>query len=74
VEAAAAAYVGDSPEDVLMTRAAGAFAVAVPGGFPNHAALAASGPDAHAANLEEAVQLLLDRLGPGASREAIRSS
>ena len=53
------AYVGDSPEDIEMTKAAGGFAVAIPGGFPNHEALAASEPDAHAASLGEAVALLL---------------
>lgn len=60
VSTAEAAYVGDSPEDVLMTRAAGAFAVAIPGGFPNHEALAASAPDAHAESLAAAVALLLE--------------
>ena len=54
------AYVGDSPEDVQMTRAAGGFAVAIAGGFPNHGALAASRPDAQAASLTEAVDLLLE--------------
>jgi phosphoglycolate phosphatase len=58
-----AAYVGDSPEDVEMTKAAGGFAIAIPGGFPNHAALEASGPDAHAASLDEAVSLLLGEAG-----------
>ena len=29
-----AAYVGDSPEDVEMARAAGVYAVGIPGGFP----------------------------------------
>ena len=33
---------GDSPEDVQMARAAGVFAVGIPGGFPNREALAAS--------------------------------
>jgi phosphoglycolate phosphatase-like HAD superfamily hydrolase len=56
---AEAAYVGDSPEDMEMTRAAGGFAVAISGGFPNHEALAASRPDAHAPSLQEAVALLL---------------
>ena len=54
------AYVGDSPEDVQMTKAAGGFAIGIPGGFPNHEALAASQPDALAANLDEAVTLLLE--------------
>jgi pyrophosphatase PpaX len=58
-----AAYVGDSPEDVEMTKAAGAFAIAIPGGFPNHAALVAAGPHAQADSLEEAVSLILERVG-----------
>jgi HAD superfamily hydrolase (TIGR01549 family) len=57
-----AAYVGDSPEDVEMTKAAGAYAVAIPGGFPNHAALLAAGPQAQARSLEEAVSLILERM------------
>jgi HAD superfamily hydrolase (TIGR01509 family) len=59
VEPAAAAYVGDSPEDVTMARAAGAFAVGVPGGFPNRDALEAAGPDLLAPDLESAVAALL---------------
>jgi HAD superfamily hydrolase (TIGR01549 family) len=59
VPPAAAAYVGDSPEDVAMARSAGSFAVGIPGGFPNRAALAASRPDVLAPTLEEAVQALL---------------
>ena len=39
-------YVGDSPEDVAMARAAGVYAIAVPGGYPNRDALLASRPDA----------------------------
>lgn len=54
-----AAYVGDSPEDVQMARAAGVFAVGIPGGFPNHAALRASAPDRLAASLDLAVEGLL---------------
>ena len=38
-DAAEAAYVGDSPEDVAMARAAGVFSVGIPGGFPNRGAL-----------------------------------
>lgn len=55
-----AAYVGDSPEDVEMARAAGVRAVGVPGGFPNREALAASGPDLLAPDIVSAVNLLLD--------------
>jgi HAD superfamily hydrolase (TIGR01509 family) len=53
------AYVGDSPEDVEMARAAGVFAVGVPGAFPNQRALAASSPDLLASSLEEAIDALL---------------
>lgn len=54
----AAAYVGDSPEDVEMARAAGVLSVAVPGGFPNGEALAASRPDLTAPNLRAALDFL----------------
>ncbi len=53
------AYVGDSPEDVAMAKAAGAFAVGIPGGFPNREALAASTPDLLVPSLEAAVEALL---------------
>lgn len=53
------AYVGDSPEDVAMARAAGVLPVGIPGGFPNRAALAASRPALLAASLAEAVQALV---------------
>lgn len=56
---AAAAYVGDSPEDVAMAKAAGVFAVGIPGGFPNREALAASRPDLLARSLDEALPALL---------------
>jgi HAD superfamily hydrolase (TIGR01549 family) len=58
-----AAYVGDSPEDVAMARAAGVFVVGLEGGFPNADALRASGPDLMASNIEEAIALLLRRAG-----------
>ena len=54
-----AAYVGDSPEDVEMARAAGVRAVGVPGGFPNREALAASRPDVLAKDVTSAIDLLL---------------
>jgi phosphoglycolate phosphatase-like HAD superfamily hydrolase len=53
------AYVGDSPEDVAMAKAAGAFAVGIPGGFPNREALAASRPDVLAPSLAAALRALL---------------
>jgi HAD superfamily hydrolase (TIGR01549 family) len=54
-----AAYVGDSPEDIEMARAANVFAVGVPGGFPNRGALAAASPDLLTPSLKEAVEALL---------------
>jgi HAD superfamily hydrolase (TIGR01509 family) len=54
-----AAYVGDSPEDVAMARAAGVFVVGLEGGFPNADALRASEPDVMARDLDHAVQTLL---------------
>ncbi len=59
----AAAYVGDSPEDIEMARAAQVFSVGIPGGFPNAAALRASDPDLWASSLEEAVTGLVHRRG-----------
>lgn len=53
-----AVYVGDSPEDVQMARAAGVWAVAVRGAYPNVAALEAAGANAIAADLTEAMRLL----------------
>jgi phosphoglycolate phosphatase-like HAD superfamily hydrolase len=53
------AYVGDSPEDVAMAKAAGVLAVGIPGGFPNREALAASAPDLLSPSLEAAVEALL---------------
>src|SRR5207247_2298369 len=59
VAAAAAAYVGDSPEDVEMARAAGVYAVGIPGGFPNRQALAESAPDLVVDTLTEAATRLI---------------
>ena len=59
IPAAEAAYVGDSPEDVEMARAAGAYAVGIPGGFPNREALRAAGPHLLAETLEDAADHLL---------------
>jgi HAD superfamily hydrolase (TIGR01509 family) len=53
------AYVGDSPEDVTMAKAAGAYAVGIPGGFPNRQALTASAPDLLVPSLDAAVEALL---------------
>ena len=59
IEPRDAAYVGDSPEDVEMARAAGAYTIGVPGGFPNREALVASAPDLLAASLPEAADWLV---------------
>lgn len=45
VDGAEAAYVGDSPEDVEMARAAGVRSVAIPGCYPNREALLNARPD-----------------------------
>lgn len=58
VEPAGAAYVGDSPEDVLMARAAGVRSVGIEGGFPNREALRAAKPDLLAASLTDALDSL----------------
>jgi phosphoglycolate phosphatase-like HAD superfamily hydrolase len=55
-----AVYVGDSPEDVHMARAAGVFSVGIPGGFPNREALVASAPGLLAPSLEAALERLLE--------------
>ena len=59
VAPAQAAYVGDSPEDVQMARAAGVYSVGIPGGFPNRKALLASAPDLVATDLATAATALL---------------
>ena len=66
VPAAEAAYVGDSPEDVEMARAAGVFVVGVPGPFPNRDALQAARPDMTCESLVAAVAALLAQ--PGTSQ------
>jgi HAD superfamily hydrolase (TIGR01549 family) len=65
VDATEAAYVGDSPEDIAMARAAGAFSVGIPGGFPNRGALRSSGPELMAETLGEAVSALVQMGGSG---------
>lgn len=59
IPSSAAAYVGDSPEDVRMARAGGVFAVGVAGGFPNVEALRDASPDLFARDLDHAVEVLL---------------
>lgn len=57
-----AAYVGDSPEDVLMAKAAGVYAVAVPGAYPNREALLDAQPDAVAADLGAVIEAIWSAL------------
>ncbi|HEV2719251.1 MAG TPA: HAD family hydrolase [Thermoanaerobaculia bacterium] len=59
VPAHEAAYVGDSPEDVMMAKAANVYAVAVPGAYPNRDALATAGADVIAEDLAGAVGALI---------------
>jgi HAD superfamily hydrolase (TIGR01509 family) len=54
-----AAYIGDSPEDVMMAKAASVYAVAVPGAYPNREALAAAGADVISEDLARAVDALV---------------
>jgi phosphoglycolate phosphatase-like HAD superfamily hydrolase len=62
VGAPEAVYVGDSPEDVQMARAAGVLAVGIPGGFPNRDALAASRPEVLEGTLDGALDQVLGRV------------
>ena len=59
IEPAEAAYVGDSPEDVQMARAASVYTIGIPGGFPNRQALRDSAPDLLVPTLDAALQQLL---------------
>lgn len=59
VGAAQAAYVGDSPEDVTMARAADVFVVGIPGGFPNQDALRDARPDLLCDSLASAIGQLI---------------
>ena len=52
-------YVGDSPEDILMSRSLGVLAIGIPGGFPNRSQLVASRPDRLFDTLGEAVDAIL---------------
>ena len=54
-----AAYVGDSAEDIMMSRAAGVFAVGVHGTYPNHDSLSAAAPDLLVDSVERAIDELL---------------
>jgi HAD superfamily hydrolase (TIGR01509 family) len=58
IAAEEAVYVGDSPEDIAMAQAAGVYAIAVPGGYPNREALLASRPDRVADSLHDVLRAL----------------
>lgn len=58
VKADEAVYVGDSPEDIAMARAAGVFSIAVFGGYPNRDSLLAARPDRVAESLAEVGELI----------------
>jgi HAD superfamily hydrolase (TIGR01509 family) len=56
-----AVFVGDSPEDIEMARAAGVYSVAVTGGYPNREALLASKPDAYTESLRAVLDVIAQR-------------
>lgn len=58
IRAEEAVFVGDSPEDIEMARAANVYAIAVTGGYPNRDALLAAKPDAYTDSLVEVVRLI----------------
>jgi len=53
-----AVFVGDSPEDIEMARAANVYAIAVTGGYPNRDALLASKPDAYMESIGALIDVL----------------
>jgi HAD superfamily hydrolase (TIGR01509 family) len=58
-----AVFVGDSPEDVRMARAAGVCVIGIPGGFPNRQGLQEAQPDHLADSLAAAVDQIFARAG-----------
>lgn len=58
IDAGDAVFVGDSPEDIAMARAAGVFSIAVPGGYPNLEALRTAKPDRFVESLHEVARIL----------------
>lgn len=58
VRAEEAAFVGDSPEDIEMARAAGVYAIGVCGGYPNRDALLAAKPDVFRESTRELLDVL----------------
>ncbi len=60
VRASESVYVGDSPEDIAMARAAGVPSIAVPGNYPNRDALLAAKPDVFVESLRDALRVVLE--------------
>ncbi|MFP5246952.1 MAG: HAD family hydrolase [Thermoanaerobaculia bacterium] len=58
IRADEAVFVGDSPEDIAMAKAAGVWSVAVSGGYPNRDALLAARPDAFTESIREILGVL----------------
>lgn len=56
-----AVFVGDSPEDIEMARAAGVYSIAVTGGYPNRDALLASKPDVFTESIAALLEVLDSR-------------
>jgi len=56
-----AIFVGDSPEDIEMARAARVYSVAVTGGYPNREALLAAKPDAYTESIRAVLDVIDDR-------------
>jgi HAD superfamily hydrolase (TIGR01509 family) len=54
-----AVFVGDSPEDIEMARAAGVYSVAVTGGYPNHEALLRARPDVYSRSIRDVLDVIL---------------
>jgi HAD superfamily hydrolase (TIGR01549 family) len=72
IEPQEAVYIGDTPQDVMMAKAAGVFAIAVPGPYPIGEALRASEPDLLASSLKDAMQRMLSVPSPAAAGEGGR--
>ena len=60
VRADECAYVGDSPEDIAMARAAGVRSIAVAGAYPNAESLRDASPDLLVASIADAVRQLIE--------------
>jgi phosphoglycolate phosphatase len=61
IHAEEAVFVGDSPEDIEMARAARVYSVAVTGGYPNREALLAANPDAYTESIRAVLDVIAQR-------------